>query len=777
MRQLLNFNENWTFQEHEGAEKQQVSLPHTPRIEPPENPKPFQAECVYEKVFQCPAEWLENRVAIRFEAVMQKCRVYVNGRQAAEHFGGYLPFTVELNDYLHPGENKILVFADNRDDKAIPPGKPTTGLDFVYYGGIYRNVYLIITPKLYLSDPVACGVVHGGGLLIETKSITQNAAEVYVKATFANTSEREAGFTAGFTVKNGDTIIAQQEKQCAAPVGNVAAEHTFHIQNPLLWDPNEPNLYTLECNWTWEGGTYTHAEAFGIRTVQVTREGFLLNGRAVYLYGVNRHQQYPYVGQAASDNAQRREARLLKSMGINTVRLSHYPQSPAFLDECDKIGLLLIEPIPGWQFCQRGTFKKRMLQNVRDMVRRDRNHPSVVVFEVSPNETPFYLPGASDKFFRSLKKAAKEELPSCVTSGDSEGRKRPLKIGYDIPHTGESKDGKDPLKGRLTLTREYGDWAFGGNHSSSRVKRGDGELAQQIQAWNFQWSHNNNLLTNNLLGDLVWEGIDHVRGYFPEQPVSTSGVLDIFRLPKFSFYFYSSQRDDEAVLFPAVWTLKNKKKIPVYSNCDVVEVWDGENLLAAQECDRGPTVFFDETRFKKTNDNYWMTDENQITVSQDVSDLGRHTAGCLYDGGNCEKVKHPPFTFHDLPLDGIEKLTFIGKREGKGNIRYEFLEPGAPVGLKIEKADFGLPLSVYDNDFVFVYVSVIDKNGVTVPAAEVKITLNAENGFMIGPAERKSEAGVAAFLLSASHKGGEQIYLKAFSEGLKCVEFTVNCMN
>lgn len=176
------------------------------------------------------------------------------------------------------------------------------------------------------------------------------------------------------------------------------------------------------------------------------------------------------------------------------------------------------------------------------------------------------------------------------------------KVGYDLPYTGDDAKSKRrvPFGGkRPTLTREYGDWAFGGNHSSSRVARGDGEWAMQVQAWNFQWDHNNNERNHHLAGDLVWEGIDHNRGYFPEDPVSKSGVLDIFRLPKFSFYFYQSQREGEPVLFPAVWSFWDKTKIPVYSNCDEVALLADGTELARRRCDCGPTVPFDEKRFKK----------------------------------------------------------------------------------------------------------------------------------------------------------------------------------
>ena len=455
---------------------------------------------------------------------------------------------------------------------------------------------------------------------------------------------------------------------------------------------------------------------------------------------------------------------------------SRTTRNPPRSSTSDRQGLILIEPVPGWQFCTGGVFRKRLLQNIRDMIRRDRNHPSVMVFEVSPNETPTFLRGASDRFFRRLNHAAKEELPSCITSGDTAGRNDVEKVGYDLPYTGDDAKSKRrvPFGGkRPTLTREYGDWAFGGNHSSSRVARGDGEWAMQVQAWNFQWDHNNNGRNHHLAGDLVWEGIDHNRGYFPEDPVSKSGVLDIFRLPKFSFYFYQSQREGEPVLFPAVWSFWDKTKIPVYSNCDEVALLADGTELARRRCDCGPTVPFDEKRFKKTNDNYWMTDEDHVAVSKEVSDLGRHAISCLYDGGNCERVTHPPFTFSGLELGGVRELTLIGYRNEKEAARQTLRRPGPAAKLRVEPADWGIPLQNDGVDFLFLYVHLEDAAGASIYEGRADVCLTVKGGHVIGHSRFSTEAGVAPFLVSAD-QGASSLTIQAESEGLASDALTIS---
>lgn len=240
--------------------------------------------------------------------------------------------------------------------------------------------------------------------------------------------------------------------------------------------------------------------------------------------------EYPYVGNAISDQAQYRDMYQIRSNGFNIVRLGHYPQATAALDACDELGLLAIEPIPGWQFFNKNPlFISLTHRDVRDMIRRDRNHPSIVMWETTLNES---WPPAEWK--EGVVKIAHEELPGdqCFTSGDSYGYK-----GFDVCYNDWEEGFKRPNNsGKPGFIREYYDYEFGGHYSTTRIRRGDGEKAQLQNAWNAQWSHNRyRIYYPKTMGDAVWSMYDYNRGCCDN--ICYSGVADIFRLPKFSLSF------------------------------------------------------------------------------------------------------------------------------------------------------------------------------------------------------------------------------------------------
>lgn len=779
-----NINDGWIYSDLRGqGELQTVNLPHTPRIEDLQVYRNYQTVMNYNKRI-VPENYSNNYLYfLEFEGAMINAEVFANGKKLATHYGGYLPFIVDISSELEKGKGiaDVIVTVDNRDDKRTPPGKVTAGLDFLYYGGLYRNVNLIVKNKIYITHPIEKD--SGGGIKVHTLRFADSWT-LNIDVDIANISGINAEVKVNATLTDGQVMIAELSGDSMIRNRDCVKVSLSREGIPAIdWNIENPKLYNLSVSVYDNSGKLLSEEAqtIGFREAKVDREGFKLNGRVIRLFGVNRHQQFPYVGIAASDEANRREARLLKNSGVNCLRLAHYPQSTAFLDECDRLGMIVIDCVPGWQFIGNKVWCKRLQDNVRDMVRRDRNHASVMIYEVTPNESP-YVSKKGDTYMKGLGEIAKSECPWCITAGDTSARRDAEYVGYDIPYSGDDKLAVKrklyPNGEKLFLRREYGDWAFGGNKSTSRVNRGDGETAMQIQAWNFQWSHNMNYIEGGIIGDIIWEGIDHNRGYYPKAPISTSGIFDIFRLPKLSYGLIASQitptNNADYVIYPMVTGISARKKLPIYSNCDKIKLIVNGAVIDEITCDKGVSNPYDKVNNKVIDDNYWLNGGDHIATSNQVCNLAKHTISCLYDGGNCEKMVYPPYTFNGLNLKAEDKVEIIGYDAKGMEVNHVIIkEPLSAVALDINLSDWGMKLVNNDNDFIFVYVKAIDKNNIVDINYTAQIMLTAEGGSLIKTDRMNAEAGIASFMLKAD-KGANKVILTAQSGKFKTtIEYNI----
>jgi len=456
----------------------------------------------------------------------------------------------------------------------------------------------------------------------------------------------------------------------------------------------------------------------GIRRFEIKKEGFYLNGEKMFLPGVNRHQEYPYIGYALSNNAQYRDALKIKQASFDYIRLSHYPQSNAFMDACDELGLVVIDAILGWQyFSESKTFKEHQYQASRNLIRRDRNHPSVIAWELSLNESAM-----SKSFIDSLVAIGHEEYPGdqCYVAGW-------MDYEYDIylqARQHRLQHYKSPQK--PYIVSEYGDWEYyamnaGLNQDSwenliqeersSRQLRGDGQLRLLQQARNIQEAHNDNFNTP-AFADGYWVMFDYNRGYASD--LEASGIMDIFRIPKPSYYFFQSQRSaSDPFGRPMVHianTLPGKEgEIRLFSNCEEVEL-----LLNGKSTGR---QFPDQDRYS----------------------------------GNLE---HPPFTFPASSfVSGIlEARGYINGELAAQTVRHT---PEDVAGIRLEADLSGRDLQAGSNDLIFLYASVIDDVGTVVPEPERKILFTLDgDAQLIGPNPAPGEAGVASILVKAGKRPG-----------------------
>ncbi|MBK7709646.1 MAG: DUF4982 domain-containing protein [Bacteroidales bacterium] len=722
---------------------QKISLPHTANIEPVDSSGiHWQGISWYRKFFIVPEEYSDKSVSLQFDAAMQVAKIYLNGELIQIHNGGYLPFQVKLDGKIRFGEQCcILLELDNGDNPLVPPGKPLAGLDFNYYSGIYRNVTLLIKDKLHISDPVEANRVAGGGIMINYSEVTRESAEINIQADIVNKDSASRKAFLEFSLLSSDGISVMSGKSDISEVpgsGYSRFSHRLIVKNPRLWSAEEPELYLLKVRVLSDGQPVDSiSEEIGIRTMSVSpKDGLVLNGQKIMLYGTNRHQAYPYIGNALSDNAQYRDAVKIKQAGFNFVRCSHYPQSPAFLKACDRLGIFVLDPMPGWQFIGNDEFQNNSINDVHQMVRRDRNHPSVIMWEPSLNETDM-----PRQFMERAHQAVHEELPfkdvyTCGWVDDVYDIYIPARQHANPPYYWNRYSTTRPI-----LTAEYGDWeyyamnagfnqtAFSGLKSeerSSRQLRGFGQRRLLQQAINYQESHNDNL-NGNSIGDANWLMFDYKRGYAPD--IESSGIMDIFRIPKFAFYFYKSQAlNAEPMIFIAnYWNDSLFKDVKVYSNCDEVELSINGKAISRQKPDR-----------------------DQLSAN----------------------LEHPPFTF-SVPVFSpgiLEAKGFIG---GKEVVKAERRTPGKPAKIELSSDLSGVDLVSGKNDIVFIYASVKDADGIVIPDAVLPVGFSVEgDASLIGDNPRKAEAGISSILLKAGNKPGD-IKLTARSEGLMPEELII----
>ena len=740
------------FRQLETADWDHVSVPHTPKTEALTVLHQWQGICYYKKQFFADEEWADRACWIEFEGAMHLADVWINGQHVMQHAGGYTPFVVDASDHLKMSEpNEILVRLDNRNNELIPPGKPLEDLDFCYYGGIYRDVNLIVKDKIHITHPIKADEVAGGGVFVTYPKVSGEKAIVAIQTHVENESKEEVKVFVRQMLIRIDGLF--QERNLGTEVLNTETEEmilpgkannirqTLEVEQPRLWSPDAPYLYLLRTEIVKNNQVIdVEEQRIGIRRIAYSREGgFEINGKQVRLVGSNRHMEYPYVGNAISDEAQYRDIYHIRESGFNTVRLGHYPQDKSVLEACDELGVLAIEPIPGWQFFNKNEkFTELTYRDIRHMIRRDRNHPSIILWEVILNEAwpPSWW---KDK----AAEVAHSEYPGdqCFTSGDSYGYH-----GWDVQYN-DWEDGfnRPNNTGKPGFIREYYDYEFGGHYSTTRVARGDGETALLQNAWNAQWSHNRyRAYYPWTVGDAVWSMYDYNRGCCDN--ICLSGVADIFRLDKFSIPFFKSQMPVNQLLpsgsFKPYIFLANywnhppaENKVVVYANVEEVALVVNGKEVERRACDKGPDSDYAKSR------EMW------------------YKGGNSFDGGNCQQLENPPFTFEDVAWEAGE-IKAVGYINGEAKCQHVVKTSGQPSQLTIDYFKSGKAAAM--DDLIIVYVRVRDDNETLCVNDTSEITLEVTSGgVVVGPIRVAAEAGVASFVVRTSQT--KQLIMKAQS--------------
>lgn len=555
----------------------------------------YQGEVWYRKHFTPDAALKGKKLFLHFEAIMGKSKVFVNGKLLTEHFGGYLPVIADVTDVLDwNGDNVIAVWADNSDDPSYPPGKAQDVLDYTYFGGIYRDCWLIAHNNVFITDPNYENEVAGGGLFVAFGKVSDALAEVQLKIHVRNATKNPFSGRVEYMLLQPDgTEVARLSDKIQVKAGRATTvSDRMPVKQPMLWTPSTPTLYNLLVRVLDKEGNVIdgYRRRIGIRSIEFKgKDGFYLNGRPYGkpLIGANRHQDFAVVGNAVANSIHWRDARKLKDVGMEIIRNAHCPQDPAFMDACDELGLFVIVNTPGWQFWNDAPeFAQRVYSDIRNVVRRDRNHPSVWLWEPILNET--WYPADFAKNTRDIVDA-EYPYPYCYSGSDSEARGHenfPVYFAHPANMQDASKE-IDPTK--TYFTREWGDnvddWSS--HNSPSRVARNWGEQPMRVQAQHYACPYypvtSYDVLHKQSpqhVGGCLWHSFDHQRGYHPDP--FYGGLMDVFRQPKYSYYMFMAQRpavknDRNAGSGPMVYiahemTPFSGKDVTVYSNCDEVRL-------------------------------------------------------------------------------------------------------------------------------------------------------------------------------------------------------------
>ncbi|SNR78962.1 beta-galactosidase [Lutibacter agarilyticus] len=628
-RSQTNINENWSYLENDSEELpntkakewQSISLPHSWNSTDVTDLEPG---------YRRNASWYAKTLAINnvvpnqnyflyFEGANINTQVYVNGKQAGAHIGGYIGFEIDITKFIHSGNNEILVRVDNGYDPEVIPSQKS---DFFIFGGITRDVWLVTKPN-----------THIGNIQITTPTVSNEKASLSIK-TILNNVKNLTSLTLKASLLNpkGNEVATQ-----SVPVSEATTTILFdEIVNPELWDTTNPNLYTVSVSLVENNEVKDQVEdKVGFRWFEFVKNGpFYLNGKRLLLRGTHRHEEHAGVGAAMSNQQHRADMELIKEMGANFVRLAHYPQDPEVYKACDELGILVWDELP---WCRGGvgndTWKTNAKNMLSEIITQNYNHPSVIIWSLG-NEI-YWLPDFEGGDERTEINTFLTELNNLSHKLDP-ARKTAIRKYYEGSHivdvfspsiwsgwySGSYKSYQkaiDKYKKEYNhfLHAEYGGSSHVGRHSENPITgegliKADGweeaivqtKVANiaQIGDWSenyivdlFDWHLRISETDPTFVGNIQWAFKDFGTPLRPENDIpymNQKGLVDRNGNPKDAFYVFKSYWSDVPFTYieSHTWTERQGPKdlartISVYSNCDKVAFYHNDQFLGEKERD------------------------------------------------------------------------------------------------------------------------------------------------------------------------------------------------
>lgn len=777
-----------------------VRIPHTVKETPLHyfDESEYQMISGYKKILIAPADWKGKSVLLTFDGVAHDAVVYINGTEAGSHHTGYTAFTIDISDKLKFGEdNEITVRCDSNETLNTPPFGYV--IDYMTYGGIYRDVYIDVKEKTHIED-----------IFIYTRLAEKYKEEEefghpirYCRKSNTVARIRLAGEEEGAKYEVRQSIrrkSAEGGEFAVMATKPYAEEVSFYSGSVELWDIDNPALYEIKTELLLEGKVLDERiDTIGFRQAVFRMEGFYLNGRKVKIRGLNRHQSYPYVGYAMPESMQKRDADIMKNeLGLNAVRTSHYPQSQYFIDRCDEIGLLVFTEFPGWQHLGDSAWKEQALVNLREMIEQYRNHPSIILWGVRINESV-----DDDELYLKTNELAHLLDPTRQTGGVRCYKKGSfLEDVYtynDFSHVGTNK-GVDkkadvtPEMRKPYLVSEYNghmyptkafDWEEHRMEHMLRHANVLDEVAHQP----------------DISGSFGWCMFDYNthKDFGSGDRICYHGVMDMFRNPKLAAYVYASLGSTEPILeisssmdigeHPG----SNRGKVYILTNLDSVKMYKNGAFLKEyhpsdskyKNLTHGP-ILIDDYVGSALIDNEKMGKKQ----AEDVKTLLNETAAVgLYNLSKGMWLKAGKLMLrYGMKMEEAVELynKYIGDWGGSSrDYVFEGYKDGklvktltvSPVAEKVlwTEADHTALKEDHTYDVAEVRIRLLDGNGRVLPYYNDPISLSVEGPIeIIGPSVVGMSGGMGGTYVKTTGKKGQAKLIIETTDGVKKeIEFSV----
>ncbi|MCX8129456.1 MAG: glycoside hydrolase family 2 protein [Clostridia bacterium] len=800
MRKIIHLNYDWKyladFREEfidtgfDDSGFETVMLPHA-NIETPYNnfsDKLLQFKSCYRRRLKIGEKDQGKRVILHFEGVMAYALVYLNGQIICEHKGGYTPFKCDITGQInYGGDNLLVVMVDSTERPDIPPFGHV--VDYLTYGGMYREVWIELVSEIYIEN-----------MFVKTRDVLAESKKLDIGLYMKNHTGQSHKLNLQFSLLKDDREVLAFGCEKQLTEGNVAVLDVMQaVREVLLWDNICPNLYDLIAEIKMNNRIVDRFTVrFGFREARFRSDGFYLNGRRMKLRGLNRHQAFPYVGYAMPKSAQYKDAEILKNeLGVNVVRLSHYPQSKHFLDRCDELGLLVFEEIPGWQHIGDAEWQDVAVKNVEEMIKRDWNRPSIILWGVRINESQ-----DNDEFYKKTNNIAKALDDTRQTGGVRNFAGSHLFEDVytynDFIHRGGDKALCVP---RAVTKKKVPYLVTEHNGHMFPTKKFDNEAGRVEHCLRHLKVLESMYSAPDISGAIGWCMFDYNthKDFGSGDGICYHGVTDMFRIPKEAAAVYASQQDGRPVLEVASSMDIGEREagkldtVYVFTNCDYLKLYKNGVYIGT---------------YYPAREVFAHVPHPPVIITDFIGDLiEKNEAMTPKDAGHAKKILYAIMKYGDkeLPLRyKIRMLRLMLKYRmslqkavstfapyvtnwGCESLEYEFegyIDHKAVIKVKKGPFSSGDLLVVPDKDGLFedetydvcrVVIKHTDESGNTLTYSNEAVSLEIEGeGEIIGPKNIALIGGSRAFWVkSTGKKGNVKVTIRSDRFEPKIVEFKV----